>query len=234
MFTGSRKMNRSFRAASLIKQVDPDRKSSGASIQKLRTIFPDIWDLIRPRRWLLALGFLLMVINRISGLVLPYSTKFLIDTVIVRHQAERLKPLVLAVLLATVIQGITSLSLTQLLSKAAQRLITELRQKVQAHIGRLPVSFHDSTKTGILVSRIMSDVEGHSQSDRDGIGRSRWRITYRGHRIGRFVSHQYPDDGTRVHVPARFCARLAQGFWNHPSHLPRTRKDKRRGHRPPG
>lgn len=160
MFTGSRKMNRSFRAASLIKQVDPDRKSSGASIQKLRTIFPDIWDLIRPRRWLLALGFLLMVINRISGLVLPYSTKFLIDTVIVRHQAERLKPLVLAVLLATVIQGITSFSLTQLLSKAAQRLITELRQKVQAHIGRLPVSFHDSTKTGTLVSRIMSDVEG--------------------------------------------------------------------------
>ena len=68
--------------------------------------------------------------------------------------------MVLAVLLATVIQGITSFSLTQLLSKAAQRLITELRQKVQAHIGRLPVSFHDSTKTGTLVSRIMSDVEG--------------------------------------------------------------------------
>ena len=63
-------------------------------------------------------------------------------------------------LAATVVQGITSFSLTQLLSKAAQRLITELRQKVQAHIGRLPVSFHDSTKSGVLVSRIMSDVEG--------------------------------------------------------------------------
>jgi subfamily B ATP-binding cassette protein MsbA len=119
-----------------------------------------LWELIRPRRGLLALGFLLMVINRVSGLVLPYSTKFLIDGVILKHHTQLLKPLVLAVLLATAIQGVTSFSLTQLLSKAAQRLIAELRQKVQAHIGRLPVSFHDSTKTGTLVSRIMTDVEG--------------------------------------------------------------------------
>src|SRR5213083_3335451 len=115
---------------------------------------------MRPRRGLLAVGFLLMAINRVSGLVLPYSTKFLIDTVIAKHHAERLRPLVILVLCATLIQGITSFSLTQLLSKAAQRLITELRQKVQAHVGRLPLSFHDSTKSGILVSRIMSDVEG--------------------------------------------------------------------------
>src|SRR5207302_6634282 len=77
-----------------------------------------------------------------------------------KRQSQLLKPLVLAVLVATLTQGITSFSLTQLLSKAAQRLITELRQKVQAHVGRLPVSFHDSTKSGVLVSRIMSDVEG--------------------------------------------------------------------------
>src|SRR5207248_2004768 len=76
-----------------------------------------------------------------------------------RH-TQMLKPLVFAVLVATLIQGITSFSLTQLLSKAAQRLITELRQKVQAHVGRLSVAFHDSNKTGVLVSRIMSDVEG--------------------------------------------------------------------------
>jgi ABC-type multidrug transport system fused ATPase/permease subunit len=101
-----------------------------------------------------------MVINRVSGLVLPYSTKFLIDTVIVKHQIYRLRPLVLWVLLATAIQGATSFSLTQLLSKEAQRLIAELRQKVQAHIGRLAISFHDSNKSGVLVSRIMSDVEG--------------------------------------------------------------------------
>jgi subfamily B ATP-binding cassette protein MsbA len=101
-----------------------------------------------------------MVINRVSGLVLPYSTKFLIDNVIVKRHLEMLKPLLLLVLAATIIQGITSFSLTQLLSKAAQRLIAELRQRVQAHIGRLPVTFYDGTKTGTLVSRIMSDVEG--------------------------------------------------------------------------
>ena len=109
---------------------------------------------------MLALGFLLMVINRVSGLVLPYSTKFLIDSVIVKHRAELLKPLVLLVLGATAIQGVTSFALTQLLSKAAQRLIAELRQKVQAHVGRLQIAFHDSNKSGNLVSRIMSDVEG--------------------------------------------------------------------------
>ncbi|HUK23739.1 MAG TPA: ABC transporter ATP-binding protein [Terriglobales bacterium] len=119
-----------------------------------------IWELVKPRRGLLALGFGLMVINRVSGLVLPYSTKYLIDSVIVKHQTQLLKPLVLAVLAATAVQGITSFSLTQLLSKAAQRLIAELRQKVQAHIGRLPVTFHDSNKSGMLVARVMSDVEG--------------------------------------------------------------------------
>src|SRR2546421_599902 len=91
---------------------------------------------MRPRRGLLAVGFLLMAINRVSGLVLPYSTKFLIDTVIAKHHAERLRPLVILVLCATIIQGITSFSLTQLLSKAAQRLIAELRQKVQVHFSR--------------------------------------------------------------------------------------------------
>ncbi len=159
MFSTS-KMHRSAETRTLKTKVESDRKSSGASLQKLRVILPDVWDLIRPRRAILALGFVLMVINRVSGLVLPYSTKFLIDSVIVKHRSEMLKPLVLAVLAATVVQGITSFSLTQLLSKAAQRLIAELRQKVQAHIGRLPVSFHDSTKSGTLVARIMSDVEG--------------------------------------------------------------------------
>jgi subfamily B ATP-binding cassette protein MsbA len=80
--------------------------------------------------------------------------------VVIKRHTDQLKPLVLAVLLATLIQGITSFSLTQLLSKAAQRLIAELRQKVQAHVARLSVSFYDSTKTGVLVARIMGDVEG--------------------------------------------------------------------------
>src|SRR5438552_7797076 len=133
---------------------------AGTSKPKLRAVWPLVWDLIRPRRGLLALGFVLMIINRVAALVLPYSSRFLIDSVVIKRHTQMLKPLVFAVLLATLIQGITSFSLTQLLSKAAQRLITELRQKVQAHVGRLPVSFHDSTKSGVLVSRIMSDVEG--------------------------------------------------------------------------
>jgi len=128
--------------------------------KRLRAVAPVVWELMRPRKKLLALGFVLMAINRVSGLVLPYSTRYLIDSVIAKHHIELLKPIVLAVLGATVLQGITSFSLTQLLSKAAQRLITELREKVQRHISRLPVSFYDANKTGNLVSRIMSDVEG--------------------------------------------------------------------------
>jgi ABC-type multidrug transport system fused ATPase/permease subunit len=137
-----------------------DVKTQPPKSQRLRAVLPLVWELVRPRRALLAFGFVLMVINRVSGLVLPYSFKFVIDTVVIKHHIESLRPLVLVVLAATVVQGITAFSLTQLLSKEAQRLISELRQKVQAHIGRLPISFHDSTKTGVLVSRIMSDVEG--------------------------------------------------------------------------
>src|SRR5438874_846419 len=121
---------------------------------------PDVWALIKPRRGLLALGFVLMAINRVSGLVLPASTKYLVDNVITKRQMNLLTPIVLGVLGATVIQGLTSFTLTQLLSKSAQKMITELRRKVQAHIGRLPVAFYDANKTGVLVSRIMSDVEG--------------------------------------------------------------------------
>src|SRR5580658_4272513 len=121
---------------------------------------PEIWQLIRPRRALLALGLGLMVINRVSGLVLPASTKYLVDDVIGKRHFKLLYPLVGVVLAATIIQGLTSFALTQTLSKAAQRLIAELRRRVQEHVGRLSVSYYDANKTGMLVSRIMSDVEG--------------------------------------------------------------------------
>ena len=101
-----------------------------------------------------------MAVNRVSGLVLPASIKYFVDLVAIKHQVQFLRPIVLGVLLATIIQGLTSFTLTQLLSKSAQKMITELRRQVQAHIGRLPISFYDSNKTGVLVSRIMSDVEG--------------------------------------------------------------------------
>ena len=140
--------------------VSPKSSGTGPPKPALRAVLPLVGELIRPRKSLLAVGFLLMVVNRVASLVLPYSTRFLIDNVVSKRQVNLLKPLVLSVLIATLIQGITSFSLTQLLSKAAQRLIAELRQKVQAHVGRLSVAFHDSTKSGALVSRIMSDVEG--------------------------------------------------------------------------
>jgi ABC-type multidrug transport system fused ATPase/permease subunit len=121
---------------------------------------PDVIALIKPRRGLLAVGFALMAINRLSGLVLPASTKYFVDNVVVKRQVHLLTPIVLGILAATIVQGLTSFSLTQLLSKSAQKMITDLRRQVQAHIGRLPVSFYDANKTGVLVSRIMSDVEG--------------------------------------------------------------------------
>jgi subfamily B ATP-binding cassette protein MsbA len=128
--------------------------------ERLRALLPDIMELVRPRRGLLAFGMVLMVINRVSGFALPFSTKILVDDIIGKRHYSLLKPLVLAVVGATLIQGITSFGLTQLLSKAAQRLIAELRRKVQVHVGRLPISYYDSNKSGVLVSRIMSDVEG--------------------------------------------------------------------------
>src|SRR5271169_406259 len=121
---------------------------------------PEIWALIHPRRALLLLGLVLVGINTLSGFVLPLSSKYLFDNVITKRQVHLLVPIVLAVIGATIVKGLSSFTLTQLLSKSAQRMITDLRKQVQAHIGRLPVSFYDANKTGVLVSRIMSDVEG--------------------------------------------------------------------------
>jgi subfamily B ATP-binding cassette protein MsbA len=136
---------------------DAPKPSKG---ERLRALLPDVWALVRPRRGLLATGFFLMAVNRVSGLVLPASTKVLIDDVIGKNRRDLLVPLLGAVLLATAIQSVSSFALTQLLSKAAQRLIAEMRRKVQEHIGRLPVAYYDANKTGTLVARIMSDVEG--------------------------------------------------------------------------
>jgi ABC-type multidrug transport system fused ATPase/permease subunit len=127
---------------------------------KLKEIWPEIWALVKPRRWLLLGSFVLMVINRACSLILPASFKPLIDRIFNKGQMHLLPYVVGAVLLATLIQGITSYALTQLLSKAGQKLIAELRTQVQVHVGRLPVRFYDENRTGTLVARIMSDVEG--------------------------------------------------------------------------
>ena len=128
---------------------------------ELRKVLPEIWALVRPRRWILTLGLLLMIVNRVSGLVLPYSSGNLFDGVVKQHRIGLLPWIVGAVLIATSIQGVTSYALTQLLSEAAlAQLIAELRVKVQQHVGRLPVAFYDANRSGTLVARIMSDVEG--------------------------------------------------------------------------
>ncbi|MBI3933688.1 MAG: ABC transporter ATP-binding protein [Acidobacteria bacterium] len=152
--------NRTGSAHRLMQDMEQEKSKPKRSVRETIANFPEIWELLRPRRSLLAAGFVLMAVNRVSGLVLPASTKFLIDDVIGQRHTELLVPLVGAVLAATAVQGITSFSLTQLLSKAAQKLIAELRRKVQDHVGRLPVAYYDSNKAGALVSRIMSDVEG--------------------------------------------------------------------------
>ncbi|MFC6644072.1 ABC transporter ATP-binding protein [Granulicella cerasi] len=127
---------------------------------KFRDVWPEIKELVKPRKWLLVGSFCLMLVNRACSLVLPASFKPLTDEVFIKHHMAILPEVVGAVLLATILQGITSYSLTQLLSTAGQRLIAELRTKVQAHVGRLPVSYYDENRTGALVARIMSDVEG--------------------------------------------------------------------------
>jgi len=122
-----------------------------------RQVFATI---IWPRRKQLFIGLILIIISRLASLVLPGATKFLIDEVIPSNDLEKLKWLIVAVVLAIVVQAVTSYSLTQILSVEAQLLISKLRSKVQQHIIKLPIRFFDNTKTGELVSRIMTDVEG--------------------------------------------------------------------------
>jgi subfamily B ATP-binding cassette protein MsbA len=138
----------------------PGKQTKSTSAKASWKVLPDVMALLKPRRGILGLGFVLMVVNRLSGLVLPASTKYLLDDVFIKRQVQLLTPILFAVVGATLVQGVTSYALTQLISKSSQRMITELREKVQSHVGRLPVSYYDANKTGVLLSRIMSDVEG--------------------------------------------------------------------------
>jgi len=128
----------------------------------LKKLGPQIWALVAPRKWLLVAGMGLMAINRVAGLVLPYTSKPLLDKVLSpAHPRPDLLPRIIALVFsAMVVQAITSFSLTQLLSKAGQRLIAEMRREVQRHVGLLSVAYYDENRTGTLVARIMTDVEG--------------------------------------------------------------------------
>ena len=146
----------------------PVRGSKAASAElsakkptpSFKQIWPEVKALVRPRIWLLLFAFMLMMINRGVGLVVPALFAPFIDQVMGKHNLALLPKIVAGALGATLLQAATSFSLTQLLSKSGQRLITDLRKQVQSHIGRLSVSFYDENRTGTLVARIMSDVEG--------------------------------------------------------------------------
>ena len=133
----------------------PDRK---------KKLTAGAWEEARALIWThrrrLALGLVLMVVSRLSGLVLPTTTKYLMDDVIGQKHWELLPTLALAAGAATLVGAITSFSTSQILGVAAQRAITEMRKDVEAHVMRLPIRYFDSTKTGVLISRIMTDADG--------------------------------------------------------------------------
>jgi ABC-type multidrug transport system fused ATPase/permease subunit len=138
--------------------------SSSIETSKKKVSASAVWrearELIWAHRRRLGLGLVLMLVSRVAGLVLPASSKWLIDEVVGKQRTELLLPIALAAGAATLVQAVTSFVLSQILGVAAQRAITDMRKRVQARVLHLPVRYFDSTQTGILVSRIMSDAEG--------------------------------------------------------------------------
>jgi subfamily B ATP-binding cassette protein MsbA len=132
--------------------------------EKRKIRWSEAWQeasvLLWARRGRLALGMALMLVNRLSGLVLPASSKLVIDDVIGKSRHDLLLPIALASGAATLVQAVTTYALSQVLGVAAQRAITEMRRDVHEHITRLPVRFFDTTQSGVLISRVMTDAEG--------------------------------------------------------------------------
>jgi subfamily B ATP-binding cassette protein MsbA len=127
---------------------------------RLKLILADARDLIWRSRVRLLIGIPLLLINRVTGLVLPATTKFLIDDVIAKANHDLLWKLAAVAGLVTATGAITDYALAQILGMAAQKSITDLRRRIQQHVQHLPVRFFDDTKTGTLVSRVMNDAEG--------------------------------------------------------------------------
>jgi ABC-type multidrug transport system fused ATPase/permease subunit len=125
-----------------------------------KVVLRDAVELVGARKGRLAVGLAILLVNRISGLVLPTTARWLIDEVVAKSRREMLPILLAAAAGATVIQAVTSFSLAQLLGKAAQRSITEMRRQVQRHVSKLPIAYFDQTRTGVLLSRVMTDAEG--------------------------------------------------------------------------
>ena len=126
----------------------------------MRTVWREARELLWRHRARLSVGLAIVLIDRLAGFVLPGSTKVVIDDVLGKHRPDLLIPIVLAVGAATLVQAVTAFALSQTMSVAAQRAITDMRRAVQAKVLRLPISYFDSTKTGVLIARIMEDAEG--------------------------------------------------------------------------
>jgi subfamily B ATP-binding cassette protein MsbA len=155
--TGTLGLPKSERTRGRVATADERKKNKKALTSAAWT---EAKALVWARRGRLALGLGLMLVNRLAGLVLPASSKYLVDDVIGQGRADLLAPLAYAVGGATLVQAITSFSLSQVLGVAAQRAITDMRRRVEAHVARLPVSYFDSTQAGVLISRVMTDAEG--------------------------------------------------------------------------
>jgi ABC-type multidrug transport system fused ATPase/permease subunit len=136
--------------------MDPSKKKRVSASAAWREARGLVWA----HRHRLGIGLALMLASRLAGLVLPTSSKWLIDDVLGEGRTELLLPIALAAGAATVVQAVTSFGLSQILGVAAQRAIADMRKRVQAHVMRLPVRYFDSTQTGVLISRVMSDADG--------------------------------------------------------------------------
>jgi ABC-type multidrug transport system fused ATPase/permease subunit len=129
-------------------------RDRSAAVREARRLFA-------ANRRRLAIGLVVLLVSRLASLVPPASTKILMDEVVAKEgRGDLLTPIAVAVAVAVLIQSFGSFALSQLLGVAAQRAINEMRKRVQAHVGRLPVSHFDGTQTGVLIARIMTDAEG--------------------------------------------------------------------------
>ena len=205
----------------------PKKKLSPGAWQEARTL---VWA----HRNRLALGLALMIVNRLAGLVLPSTSKWLMDDVVGKQHWDLLPMLALAAGLATLVESATSFALSQILGVAAQRAITDMRKDVEAHVMRLPIRYFDSTKSGILISRIMTDAEGIRNLVGTGLVQLTGSIVTATIALGVLLLPELAAD--RGHHPdsRRLRRRHVHRLQAAAAALPRTRQDQRRGDRTSG